>query len=183
MKETVAAINAVTDSTKECHVYSSFETDGFVNKMDNRGYNDYYDRLTIHPYSQSPNFGSGDNPGAFYDQAMKLAESSGIDHVKHYVNIMPEGKIPVISEYGIFRFTDTLVCSQTHAIYIAKVIMEYVRLGSPYIPKHCLVDWYSKGADSLGPTQQAVIQAVPQDEASTQTGEGEFKFFATPSAC
>lgn len=182
MKETVAAINAVTDSTKECHVYSSFETDGFVNKMNNRGYNDYYDRLTIHPYSQSPNFGSGDNPGAFYDQAMKLAESSGINHVKHYVNIMPEGKIPVISEYGIFRFTDTLVCLQTHAIYIAKVIMEYVRLGSPYIPKHCLVDWYSKGADSLGPTQQAVIQAVPQDEASTQTGEGEFKFFATPSA-
>lgn len=27
-----------------------------------------------------------------------------------------------------------------------------------------------------------MIQAVPQDEASTQTGEGEFKFFATPSA-
>ena len=36
--------------------------------------------------------------------------------------------------------------------------MEYVRLGSPYIQKHCLVDWYSSGADSLGPTQQAVIQ-------------------------
>jgi len=182
MKETAAAINAVTDSTKKCHVYSSFETDGFVNKMNNRGYNDYYDGLTIHPYSQDPNFGSGDNPGAFYDQAMKLAESFGIDHVKHYVDIMPEGKVPVISEYGIFRSTDTLVRSQTHAIYIAKVIMEYVRLGSPYIQKHCLVDWYSKGADSLGPTQQAVIQAVPQDEASTQTGEGEFKFFATPSA-
>ena len=33
--------------------------------------------------------------------------------------------------------------------------------GSPYIQKHCLVDWYSSGADSLGPTQQAVIQAVP----------------------
>ena len=60
--------------------------------------------------------------------------------------------------------------------------MEYVRLGSPYIQKHCLVDWYSEGADSLGPTQQAVIQAVPQDGADTSTGEGNYKFFSTPSA-
>ena len=60
--------------------------------------------------------------------------------------------------------------------------MEYVRLGSPYIQKHCLVDWYSSGADSLGPTQQAVIQAVPQTGANQGTGEGNFRFFSTPSA-
>ena len=46
------------------------------------------------------------------------------------------------------------------ALYIARAIMDYVELGSPYIQKHCLVDWYSSGADSLGPTQQAVIQAL-----------------------
>ena len=80
--------------------------------------------------------------------------------------MLPEGKVPVISEYGIFRSTDSLVRSQTHALYIVKVMMEYVRLGSPYIQKHCLVDWYSSGADSLGPTQQAVIQAVPLERST-----------------
>ena len=85
---------------------------------------------------------------------------------------MPAGKVPVISEYGIFRDTSALVRSQSHALYIAKVALEYVRLGSPYIQKHCLIDWYSSGADSLGPTQQAVIQAVPEDGASTVTGVG-----------
>ena len=177
MKETMDKI----DNSKECNIYSSFETQGFVTKMNNRGYNDYYDGLTIHPYSGTPEGGSA-TPEIFYDSAMKKAEDSGIKHVQNYVNMLPEGKVPVISEYGIFRSTDSLVRSQTHALYIAKVMMEYVRLGSPYIQKHCLVDWYSSGADSLGPTQQAVIQAVPQAGANTATGEGDYKFFATPSA-
>ncbi|WP_455683077.1 LamG-like jellyroll fold domain-containing protein, partial [Thomasclavelia sp.] len=177
MKETMKII----DSSKECNIYSSFETQGFVTKMNNRGYNDYYDGLTIHPYSGTPNGGSSD-PEVFYDSAMKKAEEVGIKHVQNYVDMLPEGKVPVISEYGIFRSTDSLVRSQTHALYIAKVMMEYVRLGSPYIQKHCLVDWYSSGADSLGPTQQAVIQAVPQAGANTTTGEGDYKFFVTPSA-
>ena len=177
MKETMNII----DSNKECNIYSSFETQGFVTKMNNRGYNDYYDGLTIHPYSGTPDGGSA-NPELFYDSAMKKAEDVGIKHVQNYVNMLPEGKVPVISEYGIFRSTDSLVRSQTHALYIVKVMMEYVRLGSPYIQKHCLVDWYSSGADSLGPTQQAVIQAVPQAGANTITGEGDYEFFTTPSA-
>ena len=175
MKETMAKI----DATKECNIYSSYETKGFIDCMANQ--QDYYDGLTIHPYSGTPQGGSN-NAELFYDSAMKLAEDNGIKHVENYVKMLPEGKVPVISEYGIFRSTDSLVRSQTHAVYIAKVLMEYVRLGSPYIQKHCLVDWYSSGADSLGPTQQAVIQAVPQEGSNTQTGEGNFKFFATPSA-
>ena len=175
MKETMAKI----DATKECNIYSSYETKGFIDRMANQ--QDYYDGLTIHPYSGAPQGGSN-NAELFYDSAMKLAEDNGIKHVENYVKMLPEGKVPVISEYGIFRSTDSLVRSQTHAVYIAKVLMEYVRLGSPYIQKHCLVDWYSSGADSLGPTQQAVIQAVPQEGSNTQTGEGNFKFFATPSA-
>ena len=175
MKETMAKI----DATKECNIYSSYETKGFIDRMANQ--QDYYDGLTIHPYSGTPQGGSN-NAELFYDSAMKLAEDNGIKHVENYVKMLPEGKVPVISEYGIFRSTDSLVRSQTHAVYIAKVLMEYVRLGSPYIQKHCLVDWYSSGADSLGPTQQAVIQAVPQEGSNTQTGEGNFKFFATPSA-
>ena len=118
----------------------------------------------------------------FYDDAMKKAENVGIQKVREYVEQLPEGKFRSISEYGIFRNTESQVRSQTHALYIAKVITEYVKLGSPYIQKHCLSDWYSSGADSLGPTQQAVIQVVPQEGADTKTGEGNFAFFSTPSA-
>ena len=136
--------------------------------------------MTIHPYSGTVSGGSDTN--AFYDNAMKKAENVGIQHVQDYVDMLPEGKVPVISEFGIFRNTESQVRSQTHALYIAKVMMEYVKLGSPYIQKHCLADWYSSGADSLGPTQQAVIQVVAQEGADTSTGEGEFRFFSTPSA-
>ena len=178
IKETVARINELEGTSHEAHVYSSFETSGFISKMAQRNANEWYDGLTIHPYSGDPG-GSG---ASFYDSAMLLAENVGIAKVQEYVDMMPEGKVPVISEYGIFRSTNSLVRSQTHAIYIAKVLMEYVRLGSPYIQKHCLVDWYSSGADSLGPTQQAVIQAVAGADADTKTGEGTFTFFSTPSA-
>ncbi|MBQ8857938.1 MAG: discoidin domain-containing protein, partial [Lachnospiraceae bacterium] len=183
MKETTEKINKANkennaDAQHEAYVYSSYESQGFITKMANGGYNDLYDGLTIHPYSGTPS-GTGT---AFYDSAMQKAESTGVGHVQSYVNMLPEGKVPVISEYGIFRSTDALVRSQTHAIYIAKVLMEYVRLGSPYIQKHCLTDWYSSGADSLGPTQQAVIQVVAQNGADTKTGEGDFAFFSTPSA-
>ncbi len=184
MKDTTAQINAYyeeqgIDKKAECYTYSSFESQGFITRMNNGGHNALYDGLTIHPYSGTP---TNSSPEVFYDSAMKLAETSGIARVKNYVNMLPEGKVPVISEYGIFRSTDKQVRSQTHALYIARVLMEYVRLGSPYIQKHCLIDWYSEGADSLGPTQQAVIQAVPQQGASTLTGEGDFRFFSTPSA-
>ena len=178
IKETTAAINAAEGTSYEAHVYSSFETSGFISKMADRDANEWYDGLTIHPYSGTPD-GTGDT---FYDSAMLKAENVGIQNVQNYVDMMPADKVPVISEYGIFRSTDALVRSQTHAIYIAKVLMEYVRLGSPYIQKHCLIDWYSSGADSLGPTQQAVIQAVAGADANTVTGEGTFTFFATPSA-
>ena len=178
IKETTAKINEIEGTAHEAQVYSSFETAGFISKMEQRGANEWYDGLTIHPYSGDPG-GSG---ASFYDSAMKKAEDVGIANVQNYVNMMPADKVPVISEYGIFRSTDPLVRSQTHAIYIAKVLMEYVRLGSPYIQKHCLVDWYSSGADSLGPTQQAVIQAVAGAGADTKTGEGSFTFFSTPSA-
>ena len=178
IKNTTAKINELEGTDLEAHVYSSYETAGFISKMAQRDANAWYDGLTIHPYSGDPG-GSGDS---FYDSAMALAENAGIRKVQEYVDMMPADKVPVISEYGIFRSTDPLVRSQTHAVYIAKVLMEYVRLGSPYIQKHCLIDWYSSGADSLGPTQQAVIQAVAGQDADTVTGEGTFTFFSTPSA-
>ena len=182
MTAEINEINANNGSTEKasCYVYSSYETQGFIDKMKQGDRSQYYDGLTIHPYCGNP--GENNPNDVFYDNAMKLAEDVGIKKVENYVNMLPEGKVPVISEYGIFRSTSPLLRSQTHAVYIAKVLMEYVRLGSPYIQKHCLVDWYSSGADSLGPTQQAVIQAVPQTGADQGTGEGNFRFFSTPSA-
>ena len=185
MKDMTAEINEINEENgsaekASCYVYSSYETQGFIDKMKQGDRSQYYDGLTIHPYSDNP--GSDASAETFYDSAMKLAEQNGIGKVEKYVKMLPEGKVPVISEYGIFRSTSPLLRSQTQSVYIAKVLMEYIRLGSPYIQKHCLVDWYTPNADSLGPTQQAVIQAVPQTGASTGTGEGDFRFFSTPSA-
>ena len=180
IKQTTEKINEIEKTNYEANVYTSFESSGFIKRMSDLDANKWYDGMTIHPYSGSVS--GGTNADAFYDDAMKKAENVGIQKVREYVEQMPEGKVPVISEYGIFRNTESQVRSQTHALYIAKVIMEYVKLGSPYIQKHCLSDWYSTGADSLGPTQQAVIQVVPQEGADTKTGEGNFAFFSTPSA-
>ena len=189
MRSTMDQINEYNSENglaeKEIHIYSSFETEGFVNQMHESGKDDLYDGLTIHPYSGTPAGGSSteESRETFYYDAMLKGDAKAAD-VENYVTLMQkydQTKVPVISEYGIFRSTDTMVRSQTHALYIARAIMEYVRLGSPYIQKHCLVDWYSEGADSLGPTQQAVIQAVSTG-GSTADGTGEFRFFSTPSA-
>ncbi|MBE6469688.1 MAG: hypothetical protein E7001_07050 [Coriobacteriaceae bacterium] len=187
MRDTMRQINRDrADAGKpagEMHVYASYETEGFVNRMHDGGHDALYDGLTIHPYSGNP--GNAGNAEGFYLQAMKMGDDKR-DHVANYVKLMQRHdpkKVPVISEYGIFRSEDPLLLSQVHALYIARAIMDYVELGSPYIQKHCLVDWYSKGADSLGPTQQAVIQAVPTaGSGDTATGEGGFTFFKTPSA-
>lgn len=167
---------------KELNVYSSFESHGFIERMNNQHMNELYDGLVIHPYSGTPNGSSNtlDSKQEFYWDSMKKGDSKGkftksfVDNMRKY----DKTKVPVISEYGIFRSSDPLLLTQTHALYIARAIMDYVALGSPYIQKHCLVDWYTEG----GSTQQGVIQAVPMETGNTATGEGEFKFFSTPSA-
>lgn len=179
IKTTTDQINQAEGTNRKANVYTSFESRDFINHMTALGANDWYDGMTIHPYSGTV---SGNNANAFYDNAMKLAEDVGIHRVQEYVDMLPDGKVPVISEFGIFKNTEAQLRSQTNALYTAKVMMEYVKLGSPYIQKHCLSDWYIANGDSLGPTQQAAIQVVPQEGASTKTGEGNFKFFSTPSA-
>lgn len=180
IKETTAKINEKEKKEQEAHVYTSFESTSFAQNMKNRNAEQLYDGMTIHPYSDP--VAGGNDAELFYDNAMKHAEDKGVGKVTRMMEHMPKDKVPVISEYGIFRNTEPQLRSQTHAIYIAKVIMEYVRLGSPYIQKHCLTDWYSSGADSLGPTQQAVIQVAGGTDEDRKTGEGNFTFFSTPSA-
>lgn len=180
LKRTMKQISETENTEKQAYVFSSYESPQFIKHMALLKKNHLYDGLTIHPYSGHVN--GGNNPLTFYDNAMLKAENTGIKHVADYVKMLPEGKVPVISEYGIFRNTEPQVRSVTHALYIAKTLLEYVKLGSPYIQKHTLVDWYSSGGDSLGPTQQAVIQAVPQAGSDIKTGKGNYKYFATPSA-
>lgn len=189
MRSTMEQINASRQkagiAAGEIHVYSSYEDGSFINRMHELNKDHLYDGMAIHPYSGDP--GNNGNAQAFYLQALKLGDSK-VSHVRELTDTMRRvsgdpNKVPVISEYGIFRSTNTLVRSQVHALYIARQIMDYIELGSPYIQKHCLVDWYSNGADSLGPTQQAVIQAVPvEGQSDKTTGEGKFTFFKTPSA-
>ena len=182
MKDTTAKINEIEGTNHEALVYTSYQAKGFCDRMTELHKNDLYDGMTVHPYSGTV---KGSSKEAFYDDAMKKAEDKSIKEVRDIVNTwFPKGenKVPVISEFGIFRNTEAQLRSQTNALFTAKVALEYAKLGSPYIQKHCLSDWYSSGADSLGPTQQAVIQVVPGENADLKTGEGDFTFFSTPSA-
>ena len=194
MRETQKQINEVSDSQDEINIYTSWEANNFVDKMHEKNADNLYDGMAVHPYTNKVgNPHMNDNAATVQDRTqwyldvMRLGDGVA-NSVKGHVDYMREisdddSKVPVISEYGIFRSTNPMVRSQSHALYVARAIMEYAEQGSPYIQKHCLVDYYSSGADSLGPTQQAVIQAVAQDNLDNQKdGTGSFKFFSTPSA-
>lgn len=194
MRSTMDQINKDSGAQGEINIYTSWEANDFVDKMHAKGADDLYDGMAVHPYTNkvgNPAYNDDaptvENKTQWYLDVMRLGDgvaNSVQGHVDHMRRVTGDNtKVPVISEYGIFRSTNPMVRSQTHALYIARAIMEYAEQGSPYIQKHCLVDYYSSGADSLGPTQQAVIQAVAQGDLNNQKdGTGEFKFFATPSA-
>lgn len=194
MRETQKQINEASGSQDKINIYTSWEANNFVDKMHEKNADNLYDGMAVHPYTNKVgNPHMNDNATTVQDRTqwyldvMRLGDGVA-NSVKGHVDYMREisdddSKVPVISEYGIFRSVNPMVRSQAHALYIARAIMEYAEQGSPYIQKHCLVDYYSSGADSLGPTQQAVIQAVAQDNLDNQKdGTGSFKFFSTPSA-
>lgn len=194
MRETQKQINETSGSQDKINVYTSWEANDFVDKMHQKNADSLYDGMAVHPYTNKVgNPHMNDNAATVQDRTqwyldvMRLGDGVA-NSVKGHVDYMrkisgDDSKVPVISEYGIFRSTNPMVRSQSHALFIARAIMEYAEQGSPYIQKHCLVDYYSSGADSLGPTQQAVIQAVAQNNLDSQKdGTGPFKFFSTPSA-
>lgn len=194
MRETMDQINKAAGSSDEISIYTSWEADNFVDKMHEKNADALYDGMAVHPYTNkvgnpanNDNTPTVENKTQWYLDVMRLGDGVA-NSVQHHVDYMRKvtgdnTKVPVISEYGIFRSVNPMVRSQAHALYIARAIMEYAEQGSPYIQKHCLVDYYSSGADSLGPTQQAVIQAVAQGNLDNQKdGTGVFKFFSTPSA-
>lgn len=196
MRATFEQVNKARSEAKlptiDAKIYTSFETTGFVDKMHSLGLDNLYDGMTIHPYSGTPTGGgkSRDGRRSFYFDALAKEEASATkvrNHVAH-MRQFDEAKSPAVSEFGIFRSTDPMLRSQVGAIYTARAMIDYLKAGSPYVQRHTLSDWYSSGADSLGPTQQAVIQVVPLEAGegkaagSTATGDGRFDYFATPSA-
>lgn len=194
MRETQKQINETSGSQDKINVYTSWEANDFVDKMHQKNADNLYDGMAVHPYTNkvgdphmNDNAATVQDRTQWYLDVMRLGDGVA-NSVKGHVDYMrkisgDDSKVPVISEYGIFRSTNPMVRSQSHALFIARAIMEYAEQGSPYIQKHCLVDYYSSGADSLGPTQQAVIQAVAQNNLDGQKdGTGPFKFFSTPSA-
>ena len=70
--------------------------------MEAKNAEQWYDGMTIHPYSDHVD--GGNDANAFYDNAMKRAEVSGIGKVKNKMALLePKGKVPVISEFGIIQ--------------------------------------------------------------------------------
>lgn len=120
MKDMTAEINEINAKSgsaekASCYVYSSWEIKGFIDKMAAGNWNDYYDGLTIHPYCGDP--GADQDKGAFYDSAMRLAENVGIQKVKNYVNMLPQGK---------FRLYLSMVFSDLHRRFFVLRHMQYI---------------------------------------------------------
>ena len=162
----------------EINVYSCIYWEEFTTLMKEKGYNEYYDGVVIHPYSDSTNLITQDDP-MFYEKILGRSLDYNITRVQALVDRMEAAapgmnKVPVLSEFGIYQYNSKFVRSIGHAVYIANEMIDYINLGTPYINKHCLVD-YPYEQDSLGAGSQCVIQAI-------KNSDGTVSFVSTPSA-
>ena len=157
----------------------SGEQVSFVKKMAEKGYNAYYDGVVIHPYSDTSGGLIKDDDPEFYEKVLGRSQEHNMSRVKNLVDAMNQyaqgmGKVPVLSEFGVYNHNTQFVRAIGHAVYIANEMIDYIGFGTPYINKHCLVD-YPYGADNLGSGSQCVIQAIKQSDGTTD-------FVSTPSA-
>lgn len=157
----------------------SGEQVSFVKKMAEKGYNAYYDGVVIHPYSDTNGGVIKDDDPEFYEKVLGRSQQHNMSRVKNLVDAMNQyapgmGKVPVLSEFGVYNHNTQFVRAIGHAVYIANEMIDYIGFGTPYINKHCLVD-YPYGADNLGSGSQCVIQAIKQSDGTTD-------FVSTPSA-
>ncbi|MGL5380154.1 LamG-like jellyroll fold domain-containing protein [Clostridium sp.] len=165
---------AMKEIDPEVRLYTSYETLSVVDRL---GTEHDYDGIAVHPYSGEIN----SNDPNYYEKILYRAEEK-VATVKSYEDKMKQvlgeekakEKSVTVSEYGIFRDTSRFVKSQVNALYTSKMLMGISKLNVPYANRHCLVDF--PYGDVLGPGQQAVIQAIKNDET------GEYDFVATPSA-
>ena len=160
---------------QEVHVYSCVFEESFTSLMAQKGYNDDYDGVVIHPYSDN---GIDENDAQFYEKVLGRSLQYNMPRVEALINRMNtsapgQNKVPVLSEFGIYKYNSKFIRSLGHAIYIGNEMIDYINYGTPYINKHCLSD-YPYQADSLGTGSQCVIQTIIEN--------GEHRFVMTPSA-
>ena len=135
-----------------------------------------FDGIAVHPYSRT-NGQINDSDPQFYEKILAAVDSSVLPQINsrkaELDKYWPDGSKNVcISEYGIFNHSGDVVQSQTHAVYIAENLMEFVNLGVAYTNKHCLIDF--PAGDVLGPGKQALILA-------TKNSDGTYDYYGTPS--
>lgn len=155
-------------------LYTSYETVDAITRL---GTEHDYDGIVVHPYSGTIN----SNDPNYYEKILYRAEEK-VKIVKEYEDKMKsvlgeekaKEKSVIVSEYGIFRDTSRYVKSQVSALYTSKLLMGISKLNVPYANRHCLIDF--PDGDVLGPGQQAVIQAIKNEET------GDYDYVATPSA-
>jgi uncharacterized repeat protein (TIGR02543 family) len=143
----------------------------FITKMKEKGYNDKYDGVIIHPYSSG--YGSADS----YEASL-TKEKAQVAYVASHKTAMEEAtgdnsKEVAVSEFGILGPASDYQTSLGHAIYIANHMIDCVNAGAAYQNKHCLVD-FTVG-DNLGAWQQCVIQCH-------NLSDGTYRYVSTPSA-
>lgn len=125
-----------------------------------------FDGIAVHPYSRT-NGQIQDSDPQFYEKMLAAVDSSVITQINSRKSELdkywPDGSKNVcISAYGIFNHSGDVVQSQTHAVYIAENLMEFVSLGVAYTNKHCLIDF--PAGDVLGPGKQALILATKNSD-------------------
>lgn len=139
----------------------------FIAKMNQKGYNDKYDGVIIHPYSSFSN-------AAQYEDSLVTAKQKTNYVASHKDAMMSatgdDSKKVAISEFGI-NTQSNYVTSLGTAIYTANHMVDGVNAGAAYQNKHCLVD-FTVG-DNLGAWQQCIIQCH-------NSADG-YKYVATPS--
>ena len=142
----------------------------FIDKMHQKGFDNKYDGVIIHPYSSGV---------ASYEDSLVKAKNFS-NNIATYKNKMhtvsgDDKKKVAVSEFGILSVSpaSNYQTSLGHAIYIANHMVDCVNSGAAYQNKHCLVD-FASGSDNLGAWQQCVIQC--------HEGENGNTFVSTPSA-
>lgn len=159
----------------EVEVYSCMEREAAISALQAAG--NQYDGAVIHPYSETSggyDYPISESDPLFYEKVLGRSLEHNMSRVQELKELMGDGKVPVVSEFGIYRHNSKFIRAIGHAVYIANEMIDYINFGTPYLNKHCLVD-YPFGSDNLGTGAQCVIQAHVN-------GDGTKDFVSTPSA-
>lgn len=174
------AMKAVDSSIK---IYSCLDDSTFISLM---GATYPYDGIIDHPYS-------GNMPGGltidnYHDYAMLEPDKkrNSVESTQNSMRAAVGGAgaasmSVVCSEYGILSNNAPVahyLQSQSHGMYVAQSIMNWIELGMPQAQKHCLID-YATG-DTLGPGEQAsVINDSPNSSSYIATPTSKvFKMYS-----